>query len=109
MSNRTLRNTQEYVAATSGGDNSDRGCRRLLVRLGFALSAALVAGTLAVGMLMPPIVVLAILFLVGARWSRQSPKAGPILIAILAALLLSLNAGLMIEAAAVPASPVDFL
>jgi plastocyanin len=109
VSDRALRHTEEDVAVTSPADNPTLSWRRVLVWSAFALSAALAAGTLAVGTLMPPIVVLAILFLIGGLWCRRSPKAGPILVAMLSLVLLSLNAGLMLEAATIPASPIDFL
>jgi len=83
--------------------------RRLLVGLALALHVTLMVGMLAIGEFMPPIFVLAALLLVGALWSRRSPRGGPILVGVLSVAAVAMILAFNSEAATAPASTVDFL
>ena len=83
--------------------------RRLLPRLTIALPPTLMLGMLAIGEILPPIIVLAVLLLVGGLWSRRSGRGGPILAGIVSAAVLAVMLTFNSEAATVPASTVDFL
>ena len=83
--------------------------RRLLVRLALALPPTLMLGMFAIGEVMPPIVVFAVLLLVGGLWSRRSARGGPILVGVLSIAVVALLLAFIGEAATVPASTIDFL
>ena len=83
--------------------------RRLLVRLALALPPTLMLGMFAIGEVMPPIVVFAVLLLVSGLWSRRSARGGPILVGVLSIAVVALLLAFNREAATVPASTIDFL
>ncbi len=83
--------------------------RWLLIRLALALPPTLMVGMLAVGELMPPIVVLAALLVLGGLWSRRSARGGPILVGVGSIAVLAVNLAFNHEAATVAASTIDFL
>jgi plastocyanin len=85
------------------------GWREMLVWLAIGVPVALLVGMVMIGEFIPPIVVFAVLFVVGAFVTRRGGRAGPITLAILSVALVAVNAPFIIEGIAVPASTVDFL
>jgi plastocyanin len=73
------------------------------------LFVVLLVGMLAMGGLIPPVVIAAVLFLVAGLLARRPGKAGPIMAIVLSVLFLALNAPFIAPSLAVPASTTDFL
>lgn len=103
--------TAERLERTVGEPSRPAGLgwRELLVWLALTVPVVLVAGMLALGELIPPIIVFAVLFLVGAFLARRPGKAGPILLVVLAVAMLALNGPFIVPSLAVPASTADFM
>jgi plastocyanin len=85
------------------------GWRELLVWLAIVVPVVLIAGMVALGEVIPPLILFAVIFLVGAFLARRPGKPGPILLGVLAFALVGMNAPFVLPALAVPASTVDFL
>jgi len=83
--------------------------RILLVWTGLGAAVALLVYTLAMGEIIPPLLVFAVLYGFGVWLARRSGKAGPIMLGILSLLLVGLNAPFIVPALSVPASTVDFV
>jgi plastocyanin len=94
---------------SEGGESPGLRWRELLVWLAIGLSVVFLGGMVMIGELIPPIVVFAALFLVGAFLTRRGGRAGPIMLGVLSVAALALNAPFIIEAVKVPASTADFL
>jgi plastocyanin len=83
--------------------------RILLVWTGLGTAVTLLVYTLAMGEIIPPLLVFAVLYGIGVWLARRSGKAGPIMLGILSLLLVGLNAPFIVPALSVPASTVDFV
>lgn len=83
--------------------------RILLVWTGMGAAVALLVYILAMGEIIPPLLVFAVLYGVGVWLARRGGKAGPIMLGILSLLLVGLNAPFIVPALSVPASTVDFV
>jgi plastocyanin len=103
--------TAERIGTQTSGAAGPAGLgwRELLVWLAIGLPVALLVGMVMLGELIPPLVIFAVLFLVGAFLARRGGRAGPIMLAILSAAMIALNAPFIVEAIEVPASTADFL
>jgi plastocyanin len=97
-------NRQMPPASTTGID-----WRILLVWTGMGAAAALLVFNLAMGEIIPPLIVFAVLYGVGVWLARRGGKAGPIMLGILSLLMLVFNAPFIVPALKVPASTVDFV
>ena len=83
--------------------------RILAVWTGIGIIATLVVFSAIIGALIPPLVVFALLYGVGAWLTRGGGRAGTIMLAVLSLLFLASNAPFVLPALAVPASTVDFV
>jgi plastocyanin len=103
--------TAERLDRTVGDASkpSGLGWRELLVWLAITVPVVLIAGMVALGEVIPPLILFAVIFLVGAFLARRPGKAGPILLGIVAFVTVGLNAPFTVPAFVVPASTVDFL
>ena len=103
--------TEERIETQTPGESGSPGLgwRELLVWLAIGHSVALLAGMVLIGELIPPIVVFAVLFLLGAFLTRRGGRAGPIMLAVFSVAVIALNSPFIIEAVEVPASTADFL
>src|SRR5919106_3671415 len=91
-------------AVDEPGKTTGLGWRELLVWLAIVVPVVLIAGMVALGEVIPPLILFAAIFLVGAFLARRQGKTGPILLGILSVALVGLNAPFVVPALAVPAS-----
>lgn len=91
--------------ASTGG----MGWHGLMVWSALAEAVVLVLFIVLAGGVIPPVIVGAVLFLIGGLVARRKIRGGAITLAILSALFLLLNAPFIIPSLAVPASTVDFV
>jgi plastocyanin len=96
-------------AVDEPGRTTGLGWRELLVWLAIVVPVVLIAGMVALGEVIPPLIVFAAIFLVGAFLARRPGKSGPILLGIVAFVTVGLNAPFTVPAFVVPESTVDFL
>jgi plastocyanin len=82
---------------------------RLLQWSAAAMAVAIVALMLVVGAVIPPLILFAALFALGAWLFRRKERAGSIVLAVLFVLLLLISLPFIIPSLALPASTLDFL
>ena len=93
-------------ASASGG--SGVGWHALMVWGAIVLAVVLLVSMVFIGFI-PPLVIAAVLFVIGALVARRKPKVGAIVLAVFSVLFLALNAPFIAPGLAVPASTADFL
>lgn len=104
-----MQTVQRTSSPGLGTGRATLGWRELLVWACVGLFVVLLVGMLAMGGLIPPVVIAAVLFLVAGLLARRPGKAGPIMAIVLSVLFLALNAPFIAPSLAVPASTTDFL
>jgi plastocyanin len=85
------------------------GWTELLFWTAIGVPVALVGGMIAFGEFIPPLLIIAVAFVIGALVVRRRPRGGAITLAVFAVLTLALNMPFVVPSLAVPASTEDFL
>jgi len=98
------RPTGEETAQASG-----IGWTELMFWSALGVAAALVGGMVAFGEFVPPLLIFAVPFVVGALVLRRRRRGGAITLGIVAVLTLALNIPFVLPSLAVPASTEDFV
>jgi len=102
---------QTAEAPPTVADTQTRGIgwTELMFWSALGVAAALVGGMVAFGEFIPPLLIFAVPFVVGALVVRRRPRGGAIALAIIAVLTLILNLPFIIPMLGVPASTEDFV
>ena len=101
--------TQERRTIGRAREGSGIDWRILAVWTGIGTAAALLVFTAIIGAIIPPLIVIAVLYGVGVWLTRRGGRAGTIMLAVVSILFLGLNAPFIVPAMSVPASTVDFV
>ena len=101
--------TQERRTIGRAREGSGIDWRILAVWTGVGTAVALLVFTAIIGAIIPPLIVIAVLYGVGVWLTRRGGRAGTIMLAVVSILFLGLNAPFIVPAMAVPASTVDFV
>ena len=101
--------TQERQIIGQAGKGAGIDWRILAVWTGIGMAVALLVFTAIIGAIIPPLIVIALLYGVGVWLTRRRGRAGTIMLAIVSLLFLALNAPFIVPALSVPASTVDFV
>ena len=83
--------------------------RILAVWTGIGTAVALLVFTAIIGEIIPPLILFALLYGVGAWLTRRGGRAGTIMLTVVSVLFLASNAPFIVPALSVPASTVDFV
>jgi plastocyanin len=85
------------------------GWTELLFWSALGVAVALVGGMIAFGEFVPPLLVFAVPFVIGALVIRRRPRGGAITLAVVGVLTLALNLPFLVPSLGVPASTEDFI